>query len=215
MCSISTTTRAEDRIDALDRRTDFNSSAYGWDRFRFVHADGEHYTYCTKTSPDRHQSGRPGIRTHNGTLQMPLTFPKMEIPSAWAQDNTIFINGKPGPKGRYLPQVMFSPDGSHYAYTGTVVGGNDQWAFVDGRQVNILARSINIRPPIIYSPPTTIRVQRLAFCDDGKPVFKAYAIRNVWTSPEGKQIAFEIQRTRLLPKPSSMSMASPFPMPQT
>jgi hypothetical protein len=176
--------------------TDFNSSGIWVGQIPVLFTpDGEHYTYCYKDGAQTviNLDGQEYARI-TGTLQMPLTFSKNGKYLAWAQDNTIFINGKPGPQGRYLPQVMFSPDGSHYAYTGTVVGGNDQWAFVDGRQVQYFGEinqysATNHLLTTYHDPASNASL----FVMDGKPVFKAYAIRNVWTSPEGKQIAFEIQ----------------------
>jgi WD40 repeat protein len=161
--------------------------------------DGEHYTYCYEDGAQMvvDLDGKEFARMSNpnaGTLQMPLTFSKNGKYLAWAQDNTIYINGKPGPQGRYLPQLMFSPDGSRYAYTGTVVGGNDQWAVVDGQQVQYFGEinqfSTNNHLLAIYhddASNTSILVM------DGKPILRTFSIRNIWTSPDGKQIAFLIQ----------------------
>src|ERR1700683_657861 len=161
--------------------------------------DGEQYTYCYKDGTQMviDLNGKEFARINSpqaGSLQMPLTFSENGKYLAWAQDNTIYVNGKPGPQGRYLPQVMFSPDGSRYAYTGTVVGGKDNWAVVDGQQVKYFGD--------INQFSTNNHLLRV-YCDDdsnwsllvmdGKPVFKAYAIRNIWTSPDGKQIGFLIQ----------------------
>jgi len=161
--------------------------------------DGEHYTYCYKdgTQTVIDLDGKEFARISNpqtGTLQMPLTFSRNGKYLAWAQDNTIFMNGQPGPKGRYLPQIIFSPDGSRYAYTGTVVGGNDQWAVVDGQQVKYFGEinqfsSNNHLLAVYHDGPSNMSILVM----DGKPILKTFAIRNIWTSPDGKQIAFQIQ----------------------
>lgn len=161
--------------------------------------DGEQYTYCYKDGTQMviDLNGKEFARINNlqsGSLQMPLTFSENGKYLAWAQDNTIFINGKPGPQGRYLPQLMFSPDGSRYAYTGTVVGGKDNWAVVDGQQVkyfgDINQFSANNHLMAVYHDDAS-NMSLLVM--DGKPIFKAYSIRNIWTSPDGKQIGFLIQ----------------------
>jgi len=157
--------------------------------------DGEHFTYCYKDGAQTviDLDGKEFARISGG-LQMPLTFSQNGKYLAWAQDNTIYINGKPGPQGRYLPQLMFSPDGSRYAYTGTVVGSNDQWAVVDGHQVQYFGEinqfaANNHLLAVYHDAPSNMSILVM----DGKPILKTYSIRNIWTSPDGKQIAFQIQ----------------------
>lgn len=182
---------------------DFNSSGNWAGQIPALFTpDGEHYTYCYKDGDQTviNLDGKEYARITGG-LQMPLTFSQNGKYLAWAQNNTIFVNGQPGPQGRYLPQLIFSPDGSHYAYTGTVVGGNDQWTVVDGHQVpyfgDINQYSANNHLLTTYHDPNS---NTSLFVMDAKPVFKAYSIRNIWTSPEGKQIAFEIQPDATSPK---------------
>ena len=161
--------------------------------------DGEHFAYCYKdgTQTVIDLDGKEFARissAQSGSLQMPLTFSRNGKYLAWAEDNTIFINGQPGPKGRYLPQPMFSQDGSRYAYTGTVVGGNDQWAVVDGRQVKYFGEinqfsAKNHLLAVYHDGASNTSILAM----DGKPILRTYAIRNVWTSPDGKQIALQIQ----------------------
>jgi Tol biopolymer transport system component len=161
--------------------------------------DGEHFAYCYKdgTQTVIDLDGKEFARipnTESGGLQMPLTFSKNGKYLAWAQDNTIYINGKPGPQGRYLPQLIFSPDGSRYAYTGTVVGGKDLWAVVDGQQVKYFGDINQFSPnnhliSVYHDDASNTSILVI----DGKPILRTFAIRNVWTSPDGKQIGFLIQ----------------------
>jgi len=167
--------------------------------------DGEHYTYCykdgTQTVIDLDGKEFARMPSPQSTLQMPLTFSRNGKYLAWADNNTIFINGKPGPQSRYLPQLMFSPDGSQYAYTGTVVGSNNQWAVVNGQQVKYFGEinqfsSNNHLFAVYHDGPSNMSILVV----DGKPILKTFAIRNIWTSPDGKQIAFLIQPDATSPK---------------
>ncbi|MGA3068012.1 MAG: hypothetical protein ABSF29_14300 [Tepidisphaeraceae bacterium] len=161
--------------------------------------DGEHYAFCYKDGAQLviDLDGKEFARIstpQSGSLQMPLTFSNNGQYLAWADDNTIYVNGKPGPQARYLPQINFSPDGSHYAYTGTVVGGNNEWAVVDGRQVNYFGEinqysSNNHLLSVYHDDPSNTSILVM----DGRPILRAYNIRNIWTSPDAKQIAFQIQ----------------------
>ncbi len=158
--------------------------------------DGEHFAYCYKDAADTvivedgKEIGR--LATLNG-LEMPLTFSNNGQHLAWGYNNSIYMDGVAGPQSRYQPVLNFSPDGTRYTYNGTVVGGNQNWGFVDGKQVNYFGEfsQFSATNHLISLYPAdgggTI------FVLDGKPEFKAGGIRNVWTSADGKQIAILIQ----------------------
>ncbi len=158
--------------------------------------DGNHWTYCYRVGGDTviMWDGKEVTRgSMQPNLQMPLTFSKGGQHLAWGFDNRIFMDGKAGPQSRYAPQLFFSPDGSRYAYQGTQVGGNTQWAVVDGRQVNYFGEINQFMTTnhllSLYPNPAG---GSILFVMDGKPQFKAAGIGHVWTSPDGKQIAIEL-----------------------
>ncbi len=186
------------KIESLDNTsgTYFNpSSGAGWvGQVPILFSDdGAHWAYCYKDGGDT-VIMLDGKELARGPMQpqllMPLQFSKGGKHFAWAYDNTINMDGKPGPKPRYLPQLFFSPDGSRYAYVGTEFGGNNQWAVVDGRQVNYFGDIDQFAPNnhliSIYRDNST---STSVFVMDGKPQFKASGIGRVWTSADGKQIA--------------------------
>jgi dipeptidyl aminopeptidase/acylaminoacyl peptidase len=161
--------------------------------------DGNHWVYCYQSGDDT-VIILDGKEIARGPMQpqlaMPLTFSIGGKHFAYGYDNTIFMDGQAGPKSRYMPQLVFSPDGSRYAYTGTQPGGNAQWAVVDGKQVNYFGEikqfsALNHLLAIERDSASNASILVM----DGKPALKAAGIGQIWMSPDGKQIAMEITPT--------------------
>ena len=109
--------------------------------------DGAHWAYMAKQSDeyvvmlDGKELARGPINTRNLGSSLNLTFSANGQHLFWSDDDAqgnfvIVVDGKPGPAMRTLPQLVLSPDGSHYAYINYNRDGTGAWAFVDGRQVN-------------------------------------------------------------------------------
>ncbi len=52
------------------------------------------------------------------------------------------VDGKPGPAMHLPPQITVSADGAHYAYVNYGHTPNENWAVVDGRQVNFFGDNL-------------------------------------------------------------------------
>jgi hypothetical protein len=156
--------------------------------------DGEHYAYCYKDGANTViiEDGKTvGTLPTLGGLQMPLTFSMNGQHLAWTINNMVYMDGVAGPASRYQPVVNFSPDGTRYAYVGTVVGGNQNWAVVDGKQVQYFGDISQFTPNDHLISLYPADGAGTIFVLDGKPEFKAASIQQIWTSADGKQIAFE------------------------
>jgi hypothetical protein len=110
----------------------------------------------------------------------------------------VMMDGKPEPRSagtpepgsiaRRPPQVMFSPDGEHYAYVGTQAdAAKTRWNVVDGRQVKYFGDNLRFTPAgHLVSVLNENGLDTLVL--DNKPVMRAKRIDPVWVSPVGAQI---------------------------
>jgi hypothetical protein len=189
------------RIEALywTNGTFFNaSSAGGWvGQIPVLFDDtGEHWTYCYKAGADTviMLDGKELVRgPMQPNLAMPLTFSRGGKYLAWGFGHNIYVDGKPGPESRALPRLIFSPDGTHYAYTDEEEGSPSKWAVVDGKQVNFFGdidqfAANNHLLSIVHDNANHAAI----FVMDGKPRFKAANVGKIWTSADGKEIAMII-----------------------
>jgi hypothetical protein len=122
--------------------------------------------------------------------------------------NRVVMDGKPEPVGAQAPQVVFSPDGEHYAYVGTSAylgafqadAAKNKWNVVDGRQVKYFGDNLQFTAAgHLVSMLNENGLDTLVL--DGKPVMRATNIRPVWASPVGTQVA-----AVMLPKAGVPSM---------
>jgi len=165
--------------------------------------DGAHWAYMAKQGDeyvvmlDGKELARGPINTRNLGSSLNLTFSANGQHLFWSDDDAqgnyvIVVDGKPGPATRTLPQLVLSPDGSHYAYVNYNRDGTGAWAFVDGRQVNYFGDIVqytakNILVSTMHTPDNN-NILLL----NGKPEIKANSIRQMTISPDGKQIAMII-----------------------
>ena len=165
--------------------------------------DGAHWAYMAKQGDeyvvmlDGKELARGPINTRNLGSSLNLTFSANGQHLFWSDDDAqgnyvIVVDGKPGPAMRTLPQLVLSPDGSHYAYVNYNRDGTGAWAFVDGRQVNYFGDNLqysarNILVSTLHTPDNNTILLL-----NGKPEIKASSFRQMTISPDGKQIAMII-----------------------
>jgi hypothetical protein len=173
--------------------------------------DGAHWAYMAKQSDeyvimlDGKELARGPINTHNLGNSLNLTFSANGQHLFWSDDDAqnnyvIVVDGKPGPAMRTLPQLVLSPDGSHYAYVNYNRDGTGAWAFVDGRQVNFFGDIVQYTARnMLVSTMRTPDGNNILLLN-GKPEIKANSFRQITISADGKQIAMIIT-----PQPNSPS----------
>jgi hypothetical protein len=165
--------------------------------------DGAHWAYMAKQGDDYvvmldgKEFARGPINTRGQASSLNLTFSANGQHLFWSDTDAqgkfvIVADGKTGPPSLYLPQLIISPDGNHYAYVSINRDGTGAWAFVDGRQVNYFGDNLqytakNVLLSTMHSPDNNN-----IFVINGKPEIKAYAFNQTWISPDGKQIAMLI-----------------------
>ena len=165
--------------------------------------DGAHWAYMAKQGDeyvvmlDGKELARGPINTRNLGSSLNLTFSANGQHLFWSDDDAqgnyvIVVDGKPGPATRTLPQLVLSPDGTHYAYVNYNRDGTGAWAFVDGRQVNYFGDIVqytakNILVSTMHTPDNN-NILLL----NGKPEIKANSFRQMTISPDGKQMAMII-----------------------
>jgi hypothetical protein len=106
----------------------------------------------------------------------------------------IVVDGKMGPDSSYAMQMVTSPDGAHYAYTGFVGGlgnGTPNWAYVDGRQVNYFGDNLQYTGKNVLMSRMGVDGASVVLFN-GKPLLKAMRLDPTWISPDGIQIAMVI-----------------------
>lgn len=127
---------------------------------------------------------------------LPLTFSRDGQHVFWGLYTSdgyhIVADGQPGPAMRGPSELFISPDGTHYAYIGSVPNGQKPWSVVDGRQVDYFGDDLRYtaRNALISTVPLQNATGLLI---NGKPEIKAMRISPMWISPDGAQIAMSIQ----------------------
>jgi hypothetical protein len=164
--------------------------------------DGSHNAYIGKVGDeyvvmeDGAELARGPLQGSGGNITVPLEFsPGGKHLFYMTVDATgkyaVVADGKPGPGSGFPGQLVISPDGEHYAYTGFEHGlgnGVPNWAVVDGRQVNYFGDELQ------YTARNTL-VSRMAvdgatiLLFNGKPALKAYGIGRLFISPDGAELA--------------------------
>jgi hypothetical protein len=165
--------------------------------------DGAHWAYMAKQSDeyvvmlDGKELARGPINTHNLGASLNLTFSANGQHIFWSDDDAqgnyvIMVDGKPGPAMRTLPQLVLSPDGSHYAYINYNRDGTGAWAFVDGKQVDFFGDIVQFTAQNnLVSTMRTPDGNNILLLN-GKPEIKANSFRQITISPDCKQIAMII-----------------------
>jgi hypothetical protein len=162
--------------------------------------DGAHWAYMAKQGDeyvvmlDGKEFARGPINKRNQANSLNLTFSANGQHLFWSDSDAqgkfvIVADGKPGPSSLYLPQLVISPDGNHYAYVSYNRDGTAAWAFVDGRQVNYFGENLQYtaRNVLVSTMHTPDNNNVLVL--DGKPSIKALTLTPMWISDDGKQIA--------------------------
>ena len=165
--------------------------------------DGAHWAYMAKQGDefvvmlDGKELARGPINTHNLGSSLNLTFSANGQHLFWSEDDAqnnyvIVVDGKPGPPMSTVPQLVLSPDGSHYAYINYNRDGTGAWAFVDGRQVNYFGEIVQYtgRNNLVSTMRTPDGNTVLLL--NGKPEIKANSFQKITISPDGKEIAMVI-----------------------
>ncbi len=165
--------------------------------------DGAHWAYMAKQGNefvvmlDGKELARGPINTQHLGSDLNLTFSANGQHLFWSNADkdgnfVIVVDGQPGPAMRTLPQLILSPDGSHYAYVNYNRDGTGAWTFVDGKQVNFFGdiQQYTARNVLV----STMRAPdgNNIFVLNGKPSIKALSIAPIWISDDGKQIAMII-----------------------
>lgn len=101
----------------------------------------------------------------------------------------VVMDGKPGPWSRNPPQVVTSPDGNQYAYTGMQNdAAQTQWAVLNGQQMKYFGD--NLQFTATGHVVSVFRGNGLtALLLDGKPVMQAAGVEPIWISPAGGHVA--------------------------
>lgn len=172
--------------------------------------DGAHWAYMAKQGDeyvvmlDGKEFARGPINGRYLGSNLNLTFSANGQHLFWgdadAQGNSVvLVDGKPGPAMRTPPQLVLSPDGSHYAYVNYNRDGSGAWAFVDGRQVNYFGDILQYtaREALLSTMHAT---GAAIFVINGKPSLKAASLGQPWISADGKQIAMIVT-----PQPGAQS----------
>jgi hypothetical protein len=115
----------------------------------------------------------------------------------------VVVDGKPGPSSHTRPELVLSPDGSHYAYVGTQPDSNQtKWAVVDGKQVKHFGDDLRFTSEghllALQHEAAPSGGQSMTLNIDNKPVLRAGNIGQMWISPHGKMIAAMVN-----PQPAS------------
>ncbi len=200
------------RIEGL--RNGINGGAYGagssWQGQIPVlfSNDGSHNAYIAKMGDEfvvfedgKELSRGPLLANGNGNIIVPLEF-SAGGKHLFYQDVDatnrfrIVVDGKPNPSSGIPTQLVVSPDGEHYAYTGfehsNLGNGTPTWAVVDGRQVNFIGDSLEYTGRnVLVSRMSADGAQVLVF--NGKPSIKAVGLNPMWISPDGLQIGIVIK----------------------
>jgi hypothetical protein len=165
--------------------------------------DAAHWAYMAKQGDefvvmlDGKELARGPINAHNLGSSLNLTFSANGQHLFWSDDDkdgnfVIVVDGKPGPATRTLPQLILSPDGSHYAYVNYNRDGTGAWAFVDGKQVNFFGDNLQYTARNVLISTMHTPDNNNIFVLNGKPSIKALSISPMWISDDGKQIAMII-----------------------
>lgn len=109
------------------------------------------------------------------------------------------IDGKAGPVSGLQPEVVFSPDGTQWAYTGNEPGKYPEvkWAVVGERQVKHFGDNLEFTGNG-HLVARTIGSGFQGLTLDGKPVIQVANIQSVWVSKTGGMIAAVV-----MPKPNT------------
>jgi hypothetical protein len=165
--------------------------------------DGAHWAYMAKQGDqyvvmlDGKEFARGPINARNVGTSLNLTFSANGQHIFWSDDDAqgnfvIVVDGKPGPATRTLPQLILSPDGSHYAYVNYNRDGTGAWAFVDGRQVNYFGDNLQYTAKNVLLSQMHTPDNNNIFVLNGKPSIKAQSLTPMWISDDGNQIAMII-----------------------
>lgn len=101
----------------------------------------------------------------------------------------IVVDGQPGPSSHTPPKIVTSPDGAHYAYTGTQADGLDTpWAVVDGKQVKYFGGDLQFSAKGHLFALLKDKTE-MALNVDGHNAIVANSITQVHISPGGGEIA--------------------------
>lgn len=165
--------------------------------------DGSHNAYIAKMGGeyvvmlDGKELARGPIVTAGQATSLPLEFSAggkhlfyMDADSAGKY--RVVVDGKPGPGSTSPPQLVISGDGAHYAYVSPDRPANgQQWAVVDGRQVNYFGDNLQYTGRNVLVSKTSVNGTNALFLN-GKPEIKALNLQPMWISPDGAQIAVVI-----------------------
>jgi hypothetical protein len=166
--------------------------------------DGAHCAYFAKMGDeyvvflDNKELSRGPINPSGASVAVPMLFSaggKHLFYTDTANGKyRIVVDGKMGPDSSYGMQMVTSPDGVHYAYTGFVGGlgnGTPNWAYVDGRQVNYFGDNLQYTGKNVLMSRMSVDGANVVLFN-GKPLLKATRLDPTWISPDGIQIAMVI-----------------------
>ena len=164
--------------------------------------DGAHCAYMAKVSEEYvvMLDGKELVRAplkQNMTYSLPLTFSSGGKHLFYGDQDekgqyVVIVDGKPGPAMKNLPNVVFSPNGAHYAYVGEYSrNGQGVWSVADGRQVNFFGDQLQYTARNILLSKLGLGGTNV-FLLNGKPEIKAARFDPMWISTDGAQIAMVI-----------------------
>jgi hypothetical protein len=164
--------------------------------------DGAHYAYIARVGDDYvvmldgKELLKAPLRTSPAPGKLPLTFSAKGKHLFYSDSQPgndsymVVVDGKSGPATHQLPNVLFSPDGEHYAYVGAYSNqGVGQWSFVDGRQVNYFGELKPYTGHNVLISQVSIPGGGTGLVINGKPAIKAARLDPMWISPDGLQMA--------------------------
>lgn len=164
--------------------------------------DGAHSAYMAKVSEeyivvlDGKELSRAPLK-QNLTYTLPLTFSSGGKHLFYGDQDEkgeyhVMVDGQPGPGVKTMPNVVFSPNGAHYAYVGEYSRtGQGIWSEVDGRQVNFFGDQLQYTPRNVLISKMGLGGTNL-FLLNGKPEIKAARLEPMWISTNGTQIGMVI-----------------------
>jgi hypothetical protein len=113
------------------------------------------------------------------------------IAKAGSDPHYLFVNGRASPPSHGNITVVFSPDGTRYAATGTNppnVGGG-KWYAVDGRAVADPGTNPQFTGDNRLVAIDVSRPGEAVLTVEGKPLVRGRSVDQVWTSPVGGTVA--------------------------
>ena len=164
--------------------------------------DGAHCAYMAKVSEeyvvmlDGKELARAPLKQIMVTT-LPLTFSSGGKHLFYGDQDekgqyVVMVDGKPGPAMKNLPNIVFSPNGVHYAYVGEYSrNGQGVWSVADGRQVNFFGDQLQYTPRNVLISQVGLGGTNI-FLLNGKPEIKAARFDPMWISKDGAQIAMVI-----------------------